>query len=93
MSPGIGVLVEMPLGESAAGTSLQVLLESNRTLRVRKLDIRDELPGPERRSVLGATAVVDRETPLHVVRDSDVIAVAMLHAAENVDDVGLVDHE
>ena len=41
----------------------------------------------------GAAAVMHQKTTLHVVRDSDVIAVAMLGATKNVDDVGSVDHE
>jgi hypothetical protein len=91
--PGMTVLLEMPLGEGAAGTGLQVLLERDRTIRIRELDKRHELPRPECRGVLGATAVMHRKAPLHVVRDSDVIAIPMLHAAKNVDDVGVVEHE
>src|SRR5215213_2969710 len=81
MSP----LTKVPLRKGAAGTGLQITLEVECALLVRKFDGDVQLPGSVARRVRAAAAVVVGEAGGGVVGEADVWTARIIHAAQNVD--------
>ena len=76
----------MALRERAAGTGLEVALERDGSLLVRKLNDDVELPWTVARSVRAAAGVVVGEARGDVVGETDVIVSSGTGALQNVDD-------
>jgi DNA invertase Pin-like site-specific DNA recombinase len=81
-----GALYEVALCERSAGTSLQISLEGDRALHIRKLDGRDQHPGPVGRRMDRPSRIVRTEASPHVGRQTDVVAGGGGNASKNINE-------
>ncbi len=92
-SKGRGALrFEVPPGEGAARTGLEVALEAEGGFLIRELDGDVQLPWASHRRVWAATVVVVGEAGGNVVGEADVVVGFGIGAFENIDEALVCGH-